>query len=67
MATSGKTPQHRARLGLTGLAAVFLLVLAAAAIIQPGPQNSASISPEEPLAMLGLAPAASRQSPETSR
>jgi hypothetical protein len=45
----------RVRIGLTGLACVFLLVLIAAALF--GNQRSVRhISPEEPLAELGVAP-----------
>jgi hypothetical protein len=45
----------RVRIGLTGLACVFLLVLIAAALFgnQRGVRH---ISPEEPLAELGVAP-----------
>jgi hypothetical protein len=60
-------PDQRARLGLTGLALVFLLVLVAAALMRPqsngGPQTLTSQSAisqnagREPLAMLGVAPA----------
>ena len=45
----------RVRIGLTGLACVFLLVLIAAALF--GNQRTARhVSPEEPLAELGVAP-----------
>jgi len=67
MATRGKSPLHRARLGLTGLAVVFLLVLAATAVIRPQGSSGANGAPEEPLAMLGLAPATPRHAPSTSR
>lgn len=49
---------QRIRVGLTGLAAIFLLVLIAAAGMRP----SASLTPQdvhgEPLAVLGVAPGA---------
>jgi hypothetical protein len=67
MARSSIRPDQRARLGLTGLALVFLLVLVAAAVMRPGstigppmltPQGEASENAgKEPLAMLGVAPA----------
>ncbi len=45
----------RVRIGLTGLACVFLLVLIAAALF--GNQRAARrVAPEEPLAELGVAP-----------
>jgi Tfp pilus assembly protein FimV len=71
MAKTSIRPDQRARLGLTGLALVFLLVLVAAALTRPdsaaGPQPlthegatsaSAGNNPGmEPLATLGVAPA----------
>lgn len=52
---------HRIRIGLTGLAFVFLLVLLGTAIIRNGaePPANASVNasgPNEPLAELGVAP-----------
>lgn len=52
---------QRIRVGLTGLAAIFLLVLVAAAGLRPGPAGPAGPTPEatgEPLAVLGVAPGA---------
>ena len=47
---------QRIRMGLTGLAAVFLLVLVAAVGLRPAPAARETTS--EPLAMLGVAPGA---------
>lgn len=49
---------RRIRLGLTGLAAIFLLVLIAAAGLRPTAQPTAVDSQAEPLAVLGVAPGA---------
>lgn len=50
---------RRIRLGLTGLAAIFLLVLIAAAGLRPSaPHAAAPESQAEPLAVLGVAPGA---------
>lgn len=49
---------QRVRLGLTGLATVFLLVLAAAAGMKPAGQATLAGNPGEPLAVLGVAPGA---------
>jgi hypothetical protein len=49
---------QRVRVGLTGLAAIFLLVLVATAGLRPGVQRSAPQAADEPLAVLGVAPAA---------
>jgi hypothetical protein len=49
---------HRIRTGLTGLAAIFLLVMFAAAGLRPSPTAVAVEAPAEPLAMLGVAPGA---------
>jgi hypothetical protein len=67
MAKPSIRPDQRARLGLTGLALVFLLVLVAAALMRPDsavdPQSLTRQSVpsqnagNEPLAMLGVAPA----------
>jgi len=66
---------HRVRIGLTGLACVFVLVLIGAASIG-GRAPAAKAPPEEPLAQLGVAPgsgdaAATRAAPvvthDTSR
>lgn len=61
-------PQQRIRIGLTGLAFVFLLVLLGTAISRSGgdaaapvntPANVAADEPNEPLAEIGAAPAQS--------
>jgi hypothetical protein len=49
---------QRIRLGLTGLAAIFLLVLIAAAGLRPTQSAAATDSSAEPLAVLGVAPGA---------
>lgn len=49
---------HRIRLGLTGLAAIFLLVMVAAAGMRPSPSAASVGSQAEPLAVLGVAPGA---------
>lgn len=49
---------QRVRVGLTGLAAIFLLVLVATAGLRPGVQRGAPQAVDEPLAVLGVAPAA---------
>jgi hypothetical protein len=49
---------QRVRVGLTGLAAIFLLVLVAAAGLRPGVPHGAPQAADEPLAMLGVAPTA---------
>ncbi len=54
---------HRIRMGLTGLAAIFLLVMFAAAGLRPAPTAVAVESPAEPLAMLGVAPGANAAPP----
>jgi hypothetical protein len=65
---------HRVRIGLTGLAFVFLLVLLGAAISrwgagEPSPNVTAEVNadaePNEPLAELGVAPGDSSVSNET--
>jgi hypothetical protein len=65
---------HRVRIGLTGLAFVFLLVLLGAAVSrwgagEPGPNTvvevNADAEPNEPLAELGVAPGESSVSNET--
>lgn len=63
MAGETKTePQQRVRIGLTGLAVVFLLVLLGTAISRSGddsplPSNlMVNAAPEEPLAEIGAAP-----------
>lgn len=48
---------HRIRVGLTGLAAIFLLVMVAAAGMRPT-ASAASVAQAEPLAVLGVAPGA---------
>lgn len=62
-------PQQRIRIGLTGLAFVFLLVLLGAAIsrssndgvsVVNAAANGASAEPNEPLAEIGAAPGQSQ-------
>ncbi|WP_439532952.1 hypothetical protein [Polymorphobacter sp.] len=71
MAKSGNRPLQRARLGVTGLAAVFLLVLAAAVLVRPEAGRSAvghqaQAANAEPLAVLGLAPTSHRDNTVSS-
>jgi hypothetical protein len=47
---------QRIRVGLTGLAAIFLLVLVATAGLRPGSVRSVPETTGEPLAVLGVAP-----------
>jgi hypothetical protein len=49
---------QRIRVGLTGLAAIFLLVLVAAAGLRPGSGGPVPEASGEPLAVLGVAPGA---------
>lgn len=49
---------QRVRVGLTGLAAIFLLVLVAAAGLRPGQHVTVPQAADEPLAVLGVAPGA---------
>jgi hypothetical protein len=49
---------HRIRVGLTGLAAIFLLMLIAAAGLRPDRSMAAPDAAGEPLAVLGVAPGA---------
>lgn len=49
---------QRVRVGLTGLAAIFLVVLIAAAGLKPARSLAPSGAPGEPLAVLGVAPGA---------
>lgn len=49
---------QRVRVGLTGLAAIFLLVLVAAAGLRPKETSAMSKAADEPLAVLGVAPGA---------
>lgn len=58
---------HRIRLGLTGLAAIFLLVMVAAAGMRPAPSAAAVGSGAEPLAVLGVAPGAAAHGPDQPR
>lgn len=51
-------PDQRVRVGLTGLAAIFLLVLIAAAGLRPTVPRAAPQPADEPLAVLGVAPTA---------
>ena len=54
---------QRIRVGLTGLAAIFLLVLVAAAGLRPGSTGPAPEATGEPLAVLGVAPGAGLSPP----
>jgi hypothetical protein len=54
---------QRIRVGLTGLAAIFLLVLVAAAGLRPGPAGRAPEATGEPLAVLGVAPGSGLSTP----
>lgn len=49
---------QRIRVGLTGLAAIFLLVLIAAAGLRPDQSMASPEAAGEPLAVLGVAPGA---------
>lgn len=49
---------QRVRVGLTGLAAIFLLVLVAAAGLRPTESMATPQATDEPLAVLGVAPGA---------
>lgn len=53
---NGPSNGHRVRAGLTGLAAIFLLVLAAAAGLRPDASGARDHAPGETLAVLGVAP-----------
>ena len=50
---------QRVRAGLTGLAAIFLLVLIAAAGLKPARHEGPAAAPAETLAVLGVAPGSS--------
>lgn len=54
---------QRIRVGLTGLAAIFLLVLIAAAGLRPGSDGPVAEASGEPLAVLGVAPGAGLANP----
>ena len=62
MADNASTSAQRIRIGLTGLAFAFLLVLLASAISRSGSDDNAAApvandsEPSEPLAELGVAP-----------
>jgi hypothetical protein len=59
---------RRLRLGLTGMAAIFLLVLIAAAGLRPSaPTAAAPESQAEPLAVLGVAPGAGPAATEVAK
>ncbi len=55
---------QRVRAGLTGLAAIFLMVLIAAAGLKPGRSTAHTGTPTETLAVLGVAPGSN---PDNSR
>lgn len=50
---------QRVRAGLTGLAAIFLMVLIAAAGLKPARPSASARPPSETLAVLGVAPGSS--------
>ena len=52
---------QRLRLGITGLAAIFLIVLIAAAGLRPAQSVAAPGAGTEPLAQLGVAPSSAHE------
>ena len=73
MAHSPGTTAQRIRIGLTGLAFAFLLVLLGSVISRSGRDdnalasaNSVTNTPTEPLAELGVAPGSEPQTNESS-
>jgi hypothetical protein len=54
---------ERLRLGLTGLGAIFLIVMVVAAGLKPAPRAAAGDPQGESLAVLGVAPGASGPAP----
>jgi hypothetical protein len=73
MVDDAGTSAQRIRIGLTGLAFAFLLVLLASAISRSGDDGSVNASeavtsnePSEPLAELGVAPGAADAQDNTS-
>jgi hypothetical protein len=66
------TSAQRIRIGLTGLAIAFLIVLLASALIRSGHDesvnaaNAAMNEPSEPLAELGVAPGSSEAANNTT-
>lgn len=52
---------QRLRLGITGLAAIFLIVLIAAAGLRPAQSVAAPGAGSEPLAQLGVAPSSAHE------
>lgn len=58
---------QRVRLGLTGMAAIFLLILVAAAGLRPAQPRFAEAAHGESLAVLGVAPGASGPAAPTSK
>jgi len=76
MADNGGTTAQRIRIGLTGLAFAFLLVLLGSVITKSREDDAASPAanaeanaeePSEPLAELGVAPGASDTGNESNR
>lgn len=57
---------QRVRVGLTVLAAIFLLVLVATAGLRPPVSHGAPQAADEPLAVLGVAPTAPDVRPPTA-
>lgn len=67
------TTAQRIRIGLTGLAFAFLLVLLGSVVSRssrdeapPRPENAVANSPTEPLAELGVAPGSGAEKNESS-
>ena len=54
---------QRVRVGLTGLAAIFLLVMIAAAGVRPAPAAAPVMGRSETLAVLGVAPSSGEVAP----
>ena len=67
-ATAGRSSQNgqRIRLGITGLAAIFLIVLIAAAGLRPGRSVAPDGAQGDPLATLGVAPSSAREAARRS-
>ena len=59
MSDDAGTSAHRIRVGLTGLAIAFLLVLLGSVISKSSEDEANATEPNEPLAELGVAPGGS--------
>lgn len=55
-----RLPNDRLRWGLTGMAAIFLMVLVAAALLKPAARVQ-PVQPEDSLATLGVAPGSGKE------